>query len=76
MADAARAAGMPEEDVLTFDTASDAIAPVVALAQKGDVFLVKGSQGVRAERIVEALLEDTSDAHKLVRQEREWKRKR
>ncbi|HEX8946688.1 MAG TPA: UDP-N-acetylmuramoyl-tripeptide--D-alanyl-D-alanine ligase [Candidatus Paceibacterota bacterium] len=75
IADAARDAGLSDNAVYSFDTALDATEPLVSLAQEGDVFLVKGSQGVRSERIVEALLADPADVAKLVRQEREWKRR-
>ena len=44
--------------------------------QKGDVILVKGSQGVRLERVVKMLLADSSQAGELlVRQEQEWSRR-
>ena len=42
-------------------------------ASKGDVILVKGSQSIRTERIVEALLANPADVSKLVRQEKKWK---
>ena len=62
-------------EVMTFNSASAAAAALPALAREGDVILVKGSQSVRTERIVEALLADPSDSSKLVRQEPEWKRR-
>lgn len=75
VADSAREAGLSKENVYTFDTAKDAIQPITQLAQAGDVFLVKGSQSVRTEYIVKALLADSSDIKNLVRQEREWRQK-
>ncbi len=60
---------------LHFDTAYAAASALPALIQAGDVILVKGSQSIRTERIVEALLADSADRAKLVRQEPEWKRK-
>ncbi len=73
IAESAREAGLSDDAIYTFDTARDASVPVSELAQEGDVFLVKGSQSVRAERVVEALLADPKDVHNLVRQEREWR---
>lgn len=69
------AAAAPERETLLF---GDSVAAVVALPEyvrAGDVVLVKGSQAVRTERIVEALLADPSDAARLVRQDRAWKRR-
>ena len=55
LADAAVAAGMPRAKVIyvaTSDAAADAAA---ALVQRGDLVLVKGSRGVRTERVVDRL---------------------
>ncbi|MDP2665802.1 MAG: Mur ligase family protein [bacterium] len=62
--------------VTLFDSARAAAEALPALVREGDVILVKGSQSIRTERIVEALLANPSDASLLVRQEREWKRKK
>jgi UDP-N-acetylmuramoyl-tripeptide--D-alanyl-D-alanine ligase len=75
LAASARAAGLSEESVLLYDTAAAASAPLRALVGAGDAVLIKGSQSMRMERITEALLADPLDTSKLVRQEREWKRK-
>jgi hypothetical protein len=40
---------------------------------EGDVVLVKGSQGIRTERVMERLLADEADRKHLVRQEKEWR---
>ena len=71
---AALFAGMSESTVHFFDTAQEATEWIVDAIAGGDVVLVKGSQSMRMERVVEALLEEKSDVRFLVRQEPEWKR--
>ncbi len=75
LAQAARAAGIPEDRALMFDAAAPAAEALKALVGEGDVVLIKGSQGMRMERIVEALLADPADLSKLVRQEKEWRKR-
>ena len=48
-------AGLPSERARFFATSSDAAAFLSELLQPGDLVLVKGSRGVKMERIVEAL---------------------
>jgi len=74
-AEAARSAGMIEGNVFAFDTALEAADMLEEFVAEGDVVLVKGSQGIRTERIAERLLRDSEDRSKLVRQEREWKQR-
>jgi UDP-N-acetylmuramyl pentapeptide synthase len=62
-------------EVLSFNNAHDAALALPELVREGDAILVKGSQAIRTERIVEALLADSADAAHLVRQERKWKEK-
>ncbi len=62
-------------EVMQFDNARAAALALSGLVREGDVILVKGSQSIRTERIVEALLADPSDISKLVRQEKKWKQK-
>ena len=64
-----------EVETMQFDNADAAAAALPALIRAGDVILVKGSQSIRTERIVEVLLADPEDASHLVRQEKKWKRK-
>jgi len=61
--------------VLHYDTAKSAAAALAKEIGEGDVILVKGSQSVRMERIVEALLANRGDRSLLVRQEKKWKQK-
>ena len=61
--------------VISFDNAHAAASALSELVHAGDVVLVKGSQAIRTERIVEALLANPTDAAGLVRQEKAWKKK-
>lgn len=67
--------GMSESDTYGFATSIEAGHSLRELIQEGDVVLVKGSQSMRMERIVEVLLNDPNDTKLLVRQDREWKRR-
>ena len=74
MVEAARSAGMGEEYTFSLESVRVAADMLPDLVRAGDVVLIKGSQSMRTERIVEALLADQADAAQLVRQEAEWKR--
>lgn len=73
--DAAVKAGIVEESALGFADSREAATALKELVREGDVVLVKGSQSMRMERVVEALLRDPADARLLVRQDKEWKRR-
>jgi UDP-N-acetylmuramoyl-tripeptide--D-alanyl-D-alanine ligase len=49
--------GLPREDAHFFPSATDAADFLLELLQPGDLLLVKGSRGVKMERIIEALRE-------------------
>jgi len=55
LADAAVTAGMPKASVRYFATSDEAAAAAAALVKAGDVVLVKGSRGVKTDRVVERL---------------------
>ncbi len=61
------------ENVFYFDTANDARFKVQELVEEGDIVLVKGSQGMRMERIVEEIMaEPLKKKDLLVRQSQKW----
>ena len=73
IAETALMMGMPEENILQYDDAQQAGIELQALIQAGDVVLVKASQGIRAEKIVEEIMAEPELASELlVRQEDEW----
>ena len=55
LAEAAVASGMPRASVRYFATSDDAADAAVALVKTGDLVLVKGSRGVKTDRVVERL---------------------
>ena len=73
--DAAVKAGIVEESALGFADSREAATALKELVREGDVVLVKCSQSMRMERVVEALLRDPADARLLVRQDNDWKRR-
>lgn len=75
IAEGAREAGMPPESVIECERGADAAANAVSLVGEGDVILVKGSQAMRMERVVKALMAEPDKAKELlVRQGPEWLR--
>ena len=62
-----------KENIYTFDTADMARKKVQELIREGDLILVKGSQGVRMEKIVEEIMaEPEKKKELLVRQSKKW----
>ena len=55
LSDAAVAAGMPREKVVYVETSDAAADAAVRLVHGGDLVLVKGSRGVRTDRVVDRL---------------------
>ncbi|MFA6338919.1 MAG: Mur ligase family protein [Candidatus Paceibacterota bacterium] len=69
--------GMDEKNIYQFDNSREAGKFLEQMLGAGDVVLVKGSQGMRMERVVEEVMEHPEDKEKLlVRQEKEWQRKK
>lgn len=73
---AAREAGMDERAIVVFADSTSAARFLQDKIKEGDMLLVKGSQGVRMEKIVKELMENPLQAKEmLVRQEEEWQKK-
>lgn len=72
--DAAIEAGLPKEKAFWFSDSEEAGAALKKVVGEGDVVLVKGSQGIRTEKVVKAILDESvNPSNALVRQEEEWK---
>ena len=66
---------MSEKNIFQYDDAARAGRELQTYLKSGDVVLVKASQGLRAERIVEEVMEHPEQASQLlVRQEKDWKK--
>lgn len=73
IARAAFEAGMSEDKISNFSTPEEAGLFVQNKMKQGDVVLVKGSQGMRMEKVVKELMAEPLRACELlVRQENEW----
>lgn len=68
--------GMKDENILQFEDAQKAAVEIQNMLQEGDAVLVKGSQSMRMEKIVEEIMQEPDRAGDLlVRQDREWKKR-
>jgi UDP-N-acetylmuramoyl-tripeptide--D-alanyl-D-alanine ligase len=73
IAEAAREAGMSADKALYFEDRDKAGLYVQDLIKHGDLILVKGSQGIRMEKIVLEIMAEPEKAEDLlVRQTGEW----
>lgn len=76
VAEAARVRGMAENKILEFAASTEAGRFLQENVHAGDLILIKGSQGVRMEKIVVGLMAEPAQAGKLVcRQDVSWKNK-
>ena len=55
LADGARAAGLPARSIHALPTSEKAAERLLEIVQDGDLVLVKGSRGIRMDRVVERL---------------------
>ncbi len=68
--------GLSEKNIFQYDDAATAAKELQQIIKPGDVVLVKASQGVRAERIVEEIMAEPYRAEELlVRQDKSWKQR-
>ena len=68
--------GMDSEKILQFENSIQAGEFLKDFLKKGDLCLIKGSQGMRMERTVEEVIADKENKkHLLVRQDKEWKKR-
>lgn len=68
---------IPKENIFLFDTSDEAKKKVAELIKEGDLILVKGSQGMRMEKITEEIMADPPAGEErkkelLVRQSGKW----
>jgi UDP-N-acetylmuramoyl-tripeptide--D-alanyl-D-alanine ligase len=69
----ARKVGMSQDSIFEFDTTDDAGRFVQRRMEEGDIVLVKGSQGIRMERVVKEIMAQPQKANKLLaRQSEDW----
>ena len=73
LAEGALDAEMDEKNIFQCDDAAEAIKIIKDLVTEHDVILAKGSQSMRIEKVVKALMQHPEQAKELlVRQEEEW----
>jgi UDP-N-acetylmuramoyl-tripeptide--D-alanyl-D-alanine ligase len=66
--------GFSQKEIYSFDSSKTVAKFLEGVVEKGDVILIKGSQGVRLERAVEAIMEHKELKSKLLcRQDKEWR---
>lgn len=73
MADQAKKEGFPADKVHYFASSEEARRMLQDLMREGDIVLIKGSQGVRMEKLVKEVMAEPERAKELlVRQEESW----
>jgi len=76
MAQGALDAGMPDSAILQFESAEQAGKELQQMMLEHDVVLVKGSQSMRMEKVVEEVMAEPEKAGDvLVRQDAEWRKR-
>ncbi len=73
----AKEQGFDPKKIFEFSTSKEAAKPLENILQEGDLILIKGSQAMRMEKMVEEIMAHPEDKEKLlVRQEKEWLNKK
>ncbi len=76
IAESAEKAGFSKKKIFAFTNIHEAAMQLQQKVQRGDLILVKGSQGVRMERVVKEIMAEPLRAKELlVRQSRSWLKK-
>jgi UDP-N-acetylmuramoyl-tripeptide--D-alanyl-D-alanine ligase len=76
IAESAQEKKMSEKKMAHFDMAEEAATALQELIKPHDIILLKGSQSIRLEKVVEEIMLHPEDKEKLlVRQELQWKKK-
>jgi len=76
LADEAKKQGISKEKVFHFASAEEAGYLLQDLMAEGDIILVKGSQGIRMEKVVKEIMAEPQRAKELlVRQDESWEKK-
>ena len=76
IAEGAIDAGFSQKNIYHFDSSKTTAKFLEGMIEKGDILLIKGSQGVRLERAVEAIMKNKELKSKLLcRQDKEWRNK-
>ena len=76
MAQAAAKAGLSKKKIFEYDSSREAGKAVEQMLNPGDIVLVKGSQSMRMERVVEEIMTEPERKNELlVRQDSEWERR-
>jgi len=74
IAESLRENGFDKENIFEFSTSNETKRKVREIIEEGDLVLVKGSQGMRMERIVEEIMAHPEQKQSLlVRQDKMWK---
>jgi len=72
----AREAGLSQDKIFTFSDTSKAGQFLQQRIKEGDLILVKGSQGMRMEKIVKEIMDEPLKANELlVRQDESWEKR-
>jgi UDP-N-acetylmuramoyl-tripeptide--D-alanyl-D-alanine ligase len=74
IAEGALSSGLSDKNVFQYDDVAKAGRELQTFLTQGDVVLIKGSQGIRTEKIVEEIMREPDKAEELlVRQDPDWK---